>query len=69
MTSSIAKQITLLESKCNHKEADMRLVLHAAMSKSPAVIVAEHTDAFLLLAYAVFYQNNPPRWYMKIDAN
>ena len=39
------------------------------MSKSPAVIVAKDTDVFLLLAYAVCYQNNPPRWYMKIDAS
>ena len=53
----------------NHEEADTRLILHAAMSKSPAVIVAKDTDVFLLLAYAVCYQNNPPRWYMKIDAN
>ena len=55
--------------RCNHVEAYMRLILHAAMSKSPAVIVAKDTDVFLLLAYAVCYQNNPPRWYMKIDAN
>ena len=39
------------------------------MSKSPAVIVAKDTDIFLRLAYAVCYQNNPPRWYMKVDAN
>ena len=55
--------------QCNHEEADTRLILHAAMSKSPAVIVAKDTDVFLLLAYAVCYQNNPPRWYMKIDAS
>ena len=39
------------------------------MSKSPAVIVAKDTDVFLLLACAVRYQNNPPHWSMKIDAN
>ena len=42
--------------RCNHEEADTRLILlHAAMSKSPAVIVAKDTDVFLLLAYAVCY--------------
>ena len=39
------------------------------MSKSQAVIVAKDTDVFLLLAYAVCYQNNPPCWYLKSDAN
>ena len=55
--------------RCNHQEANTRLILYAAMSKSPAVIVAKDTDVFLVLAYAVCYQNNPPRWYMKIDAS
>ena len=55
--------------RCNHEEADTRLVLHAAMSKSPAVIVAKDTDVFILLAYAICHQGTPPSWYMKIDTN
>ena len=65
----LPEALSKLSPRCNHEEADTRLILHAAMSKSPAVIVAKDTDVFLLLAYAVCYQNNPPRWYMKIDAN
>ena len=55
--------------RCNHEEGDTCLILHAAMSKSPAVIVAKDTDIFILLAYAVCYQDTPPCWYMKINAN
>ena len=54
---------------CNHEEADTRIVYHAASSNTPAVIIAKDTDVFLLLAYAVCYQDIPPPCYMKIEAN
>ena len=69
MEKKLPDALSKLSQRCNRGEADTRLILHAAMSKSPVAIVAKDTDVFLLLAYAVYYQSNPPRWYMKIDAN
>ena len=53
-------------SRCNHEEADTRLVLHAAMTDSPAVIIAKDTDVLILLIYAMS-KLSTQRWYMKID--
>ena len=60
------KKVTSL-SKCNHEEADTRMVMYAAMHNNPAVIVAKDTDVFILLLYATTLQKKPPSWYMKID--
>ena len=53
-------------SRCNHEEADTRLVLHAAMTDSPAVIIVKDTDVLILLIYAMS-KLLTQRWYMKID--
>lgn len=47
-----SEDVHLLE-KCNHHEADTRIVRHASLSDRPVVVVAADTDIFLLLVYAL----------------
>jgi hypothetical protein len=38
--------------KCNHEEADTRLVLHASMENNDVVVVSKDTDVLILLVWA-----------------
>ena len=49
--SVIDGRISMLH-KCNHKEAYMRLVLHALLANSDVVVVAQATNVLTLLVWA-----------------
>ena len=53
--------------KCNHEEADTRLILHASLQDTNVVIVAKDTDVFVLLVYVYSKLQPCSKWYMKID--
>ena len=53
--------------KCNHEEADTRLILHASLQNTNVVIVAKDTDVFVLLVYVYSKLQPCSKWYMKID--
>ena len=61
-----AEDVLLIE-KCNHHEADTRVVRHASLSERHVVIVATDTDIFVLLVYAFSKVIPTEKWYMKID--
>ena len=55
--------------RCNHEEADPKIPLHASISESNVVVVAEDTDVFLLLI-KVFAQIKPNfQWQMRYGYN
>ena len=53
--------------KCNHEEADTRLILHASLQDTDVVVVAKDTDVFVLMVYAYNKLQPCSKWYMKID--
>ena len=53
--------------KCNHEGADTRLIFHACLQDTNAVVVAKGTDVFVLIVYAYYVQKPTHKWYMKID--
>ena len=55
--------------KCNHEEADTRLILHACLQDTNVVVVAKDTDIFVLMVYAYCVQKPAHKWYIKIDHN
>lgn len=55
--------------RCNHEEADTRLVLHALLADSDVVVVAKDTDVLILLIWAYEQSNVGKKWYMKYDHN
>ena len=59
-----ANNIEKLDS-CNHREADTRVVLHAALSNYPVVICATDTDILIVLVFAYSRFNLAEQWYMK----
>lgn len=61
-----SKNVFLIE-RCNHHEADTRVVRHASLSDKPVVVVATDTDIFVLLVYAFNQVASTEKWYMQID--
>ena len=55
------------EEKCNHEEADIRLVLIAFKEQTDVVIVAKDTDVLVLLVWAYSFYNVKYKWYFKYD--
>ena len=51
-----SEEVRLLE-KCNHHEADTRVVRHVSLSERPVVVVATDTDIFVLLVYVPAYHS------------
>ena len=54
---------------CNHEEADTRIVLHALEEDTDVVIVANDTDVFILLLYAMTFKRNSCKWYTSFYTN
>ena len=63
----ITKHSVTILPNCNQKEADTRLIYHAAQYKETSVIVSKDTDVFLLSLYAYGRITYPASWYLKID--
>ena len=53
--------------ECNHGEADMRMVLHACLDDTNAVVVSRDTDVLVLLVHAFSIVKPTSQWFMKID--
>ena len=53
--------------KCNHEEADTRLILHAAESKQDVVIVAKDTDVLVLMVWAFAFLDVKCKWFFRKD--
>ena len=53
--------------KCNHEEADTRLILHAVKSTQDVVIVAKDTDVLVLMVWAFAFLNIKRKWVFRKD--
>ena len=53
--------------KCNHEEADTRLIPRAIQCRNDVVIVSKETDVLLLLVWAYSSYNIAKEWYMMYD--
>ena len=53
--------------RCNHEEADTRMILHANSKDTPVVVVAKDTDVFVLLVHAMQKCKPTNEWFMFID--
>ena len=53
--------------KCNHEEADYRLVFHAVRSDKDVVVVAKDTDVLILLVWAYNNFSIKHQWFMQYD--
>ena len=51
----------------NHEEADTRLILHAIVSGTDAVVVCKDTDVLVLMIWAYHTFNIKKRWFMKYE--
>ena len=67
-TWKITRQTAQLLQRCNHEEADYRMVFHAGQTQSKAVIVAKDSDVLTLLLYAMTLTTEA-NWLMKIDTS
>ena len=67
-TFSLGTDVTLLH-RCNHEEADTRLVLHAFLANSDVVIVASDTDVLILMIWTYHSYNLKFNWYFKYKNN
>ena len=63
----ISKSNVKVLPKCNHEEADTRIILHAISNDTPVVIVAKDTDVFVLLLYAIQKCKPTNEWFMCIN--
>ena len=53
--------------KCNHEEADTRLILHAVQSTQDVVIVAKDTDVLVLMVWAFAFLDIKRKWVFRKD--
>lgn len=54
--------------KCNHEEADTRMIYHMAQGESNAAVVVKDADVLILLLYAKSQNLKDMYWYKKINA-
>ena len=66
-TYTIESGVLEMVHKCNHKEADTRLVLHALLCKNDVVIVSKDTDVLVLLVWAYNEYNISKQWSMNYE--
>ena len=62
------KMIEPLE-RCNHEEADYRMIYHATKLRLKSNIVAKDTDVLILLLYAMSQMTEEAQLFMKIDSS
>ena len=53
--------------KCNHEEADTRMILHALLSEDDCVICSKDTDVMLLMLFAFAEYEVSHKWYMMYE--
>ena len=56
------------EKKCNHEEADTRLILLAHQERNDVVVVAKDTDVLVLLVWAYTHYSKKQNWFFKYDS-
>ena len=52
--------------RCNHEEADSRMIYHALRSNTNVVVVSKDTDVLILMIYAYALYSIEEEWVMKI---
>ena len=68
-TFEVTHQNSQILFKCNHEEADTRLILQACQKNTNCVVVSKDTDVFVLLVFAFAAKDIKYSWAMKIDHN
>ena len=69
ITKRITRDDVDVTVKCNHKEADTRVVLHALSSEGPVIVKAKDKDILILMIYAYALKKPEAIWCMQIDHN
>jgi len=69
ITKRITRDDVDVTVKCNHKEADTRVELHAFNSEGPIIVKAKDTDILILMIYAYALKKSEAIWCMQVDHN
>ncbi len=54
--------------RCNHEEANTRIILPANSEDTPVVVAAKDTDVFVLLFHAMQRCEPEKEWFMRADS-
>ena len=55
--------------KCNHEEADTRMIFHALQQKTNVAVCSKDRDVLILMVFAYAFNKINEKWVMKIDRN
>ena len=69
ITKRITRDDVDVTVECNHKEADIWVVLHALSSEGPVIVKAKDKDILILMIYAYALKKPEAIWCMQIDHN
>ena len=55
--------------KCNHEEADTRVILHASLSSDNIIVIASDTDVLVLMVNAFAKLQPTKDWQMRYESS